>query len=143
MKSMTQKAQAGFTLIELLIVVAIIGILAAIAVPAYQDYTIKAQVTEGANLAGGLKTSVAEYYHNHGTFPGDADINNTPANVTGKYVTQVDVTAGVISATFGGDANTNIAGDTFVLTPTDNSGSISWSCTASTIDAKYLPSSCK
>ncbi len=91
MKSM----QKGFTLIELMIVVAIIAILAAIAIPAYQDYLIRTQVSEGAVLTDGAKTAVAEYYSNHGTFP-PSQISAglaTATSITGKYVTQVDVTA--------------------------------------------------
>ena len=96
------KKQQGFTLIELMIVVAIIGILAAIAIPAYQDYTIRAQVSEGLNLSGGAKAAVTEYFQDQGAFP----VNNAQAglapgvNINGKYVSQVLVAAnGVISAT--------------------------------------------
>lgn len=137
--------QKGFTLIELMIVVAIIAILAAIAIPAYQDYLIRAQVSEAALLADGGKVAVAEYFANHGSWPTDNTAAGMagPAEIKGKYTTQVAIAAGVISATMGGDANAFVRGETFVLTPTDNSGSTSWSCTASTITAKYLPSTCR
>ena len=96
------RKQQGFTLIELMIVVAIIGILAAIAIPAYQDYTIRAQVSEGLNLAAGAKAAVTEYYQDQGVFPGDnvtAGIEDA-ANIEGKYVSQVEVGAnGVITVT--------------------------------------------
>src|SRR5579871_4733258 len=99
------RLQKGFTLIELMIVVAIIGILAAIAIPAYQDYTIRSQVTEGLNLAGAVKTSVAEFYANNGAWPVGL-VGNAPAlgytNLpSGKYVASVDVATGTIIITYG------------------------------------------
>jgi type IV pilus assembly protein PilA len=139
-----KKVQQGFTLIELMIVVAIIGILAAVAIPAYQDYTIRAQVTEGMNLAAGAKTAVAEVYQETGAFPADNDGAGLEAagNISGKYVTQVAVANGVITATYGGDANTNIAAGTCALTPTDNAGSISWDCECSFAN-KWRPQACR
>ena len=140
------KNQKGFTLIELMIVIAIIGILVAIALPAYQDYVARSQVSEGMSLAAGAKTAVAEEQANTGEFAGitNATAGLSPAaDITGKYVTGVEVADGVITATFGGDASDKISGDTLVLTPTDNDGSISWACDASTVDAKYLPSACR
>lgn len=140
---MKLRAQKGFTLIELMITVAIVGILAAVALPAYQDYTIRAQVTEGMSLAAGAKSTVAEFYANKGDLPAD----NTEAGysgATGKYVTGVEIDAGVITATFGGDANTNLAGSTIILTPDPDAttGNLVWEC-SSDADEKYLPSSCK
>jgi len=144
------KIQKGFTLIELMIVVAIIAILAAIAIPAYQDYLIRTQVSEGAVLTDGAKTAVAEFYSNLGTFPSEnesAGLPAAPESISGKYVTSVEVEDGVITATFGNEANAKIAGDTFVLSPSDNGGSVSWTCSsstnASTVDNKYLPTSCR
>ena len=147
MKSM----QKGFTLIELMIVVAIIAILAAIAIPAYQDYLIRAQVSEGAVLSDGAKTAVAEFYSNHGHYPLNNQSAGLPTNavsINGKYVSQVQVATGVITATFSGpQVNSKIAGTTFVLSPTDNGGSMNWTCnsttTVATVPAKYLPSSCR
>jgi len=144
--------QKGFTLIELMIVVAIIAILAAIAIPAYQDYLIRAQVSEGAVLSDGAKTAVAEFYSNHGTWPTNNESAGLPTNaasISGKYVSQVAVVSGVITATFSGpSANAKIAGDTFTLSPTDNGGSTAWTCTPTAVvgtpvPAKYLPSSCR
>ena len=140
------KKQQGFTLIELMIVVAIIGILAAIAIPAYQDYTIRAQVSEGLNLAGGAKAAVTEFYQDQGAFPADNAAAGLEAsgNITGKYVTQVAVAANVITVTYGGDANANITGDSLTLTATDNAGSVSWACAnGACLQNKWLPASCR
>jgi type IV pilus assembly protein PilA len=158
--------QKGFTLIELMIVVAIIGILAAIALPAYQDYTIRSQVSEGPSLAEGIKTAVADYYATTGAWPVDA-LGVPPGSLgytslpMGTYITQIDVAAGGITVTYGNKAHTNIAGKTLSLTPiVSANGDMSWVCglaapafadTAPTpatpgvtdVDAKYLPSSCK
>lgn len=148
LQTIKAKAQKGFTLIELMITVAIVGILAAVALPAYQDYTIRAQVTEGVTLADGAKASVAEYHSNKGSLPG-SDTDAGYGGASGKYVTGVSVGAnGVVTATFGGDANTNLSGETITLTPTEESaGNLKWECggsmKTSTTKAKYLPSSCK
>ncbi|WP_457675756.1 pilin [Thiolapillus sp.] len=141
------KKQSGFTLIELMIVVAIIGILAAIAIPAYQDYTIRSQVSEGLSLADGAKTAVAEYYTNKGALP---DTNAeaglaAAASITGKYVTQVAINNNMIEATYGNDANAKITGDVLQLSPIvqANAGSVKWTCKSATLEDKYLPSSCR
>jgi type IV pilus assembly protein PilA len=155
--------QKGFTLIELMIVVAIIGILAAIAIPAYQDYTIRAQVTEGLNLAGAVKASVAETFAQTGTWPA----NNTAAGVglatgvTGKYVTQVSVTNGGITITYGNQSNAAINGQTLGLSPaTSANNDVVWVCgrkatptgatnagtpgtTSGNLLDKYLPQTCR
>ena len=142
------KKQQGFTLIELMIVVAIIGILAAIAIPAYQDYTIRAQVSEGLSLASGSKTAVAEYYQDRGVFPTsnlEAGVS-APAAIFGKYATSVTVTdPGVITVVYN-QPGTNallVGAGNLVMTPTGNVGSVSWECTASTIPNKWLPSACR
>jgi type IV pilus assembly protein PilA len=134
--------QKGFTLIELMIVVAIIGILAAIAIPAYQNYTIRAQVTEGLNLADGWKTSVSEFYAQNGTFP--ASTTTTPGSAsttvmyvtgatTGKYVGGIVMTNGAIQVTYsnagGFVANKAINGSTLNLTPyLSANNDIVWRC---------------
>ena len=128
------KLQKGFTLIELMIVVAIIGILAAIAIPAYQDYTIRAQVSEGLNLAAAAKAAVAETYLNRGTAPATRTAAGMSANGTdtnGKYVTSVDVVGGVIQIQYGFEANNQIAGDTLFIVPwVTPDGSVAWQCGA-------------
>ncbi|HKK14981.1 MAG TPA: pilin [Gammaproteobacteria bacterium] len=142
------RKQQGFTLIELMIVVAIIGILAAIAIPAYQDYTIRSQVSEGLSLADGAKTAVAEFYNNRGTWPpanSSAGLA-TSSSITGNYVTDVDASGGKIVVTYGNTANTAINGKTLQLSPNTNGGSVQWTCSqgsSSPVDPKYLPSSCR
>ncbi len=129
---MLKSAQKGFTLIELMIVVAIIGILAAIAIPAYQDYTIRAQVTEGLNMAGAAKAAVSESYSANGTWPADNTAAGMGAdtNIKGKYVTAVNVQSNVITITFGNQANAaNLATKTLTLTGgTSVNGDVAWQC---------------
>lgn len=150
MKRSMQMAQKGFTLIELMIVVAIIGILAAVALPAYQDYTARAQVSEGFTMTSGQKTTIAEYAQTNGVYPTTA---TTPPvadlAVTGKYASSAVTTAtGVITITMAaaGVAASNVAGKTFTLTPPVLTGtpptSFQFVCNAGTIDLKYLPKTC-
>ncbi|MCL6004970.1 pilin [Neisseria meningitidis] len=158
--------QKGFTLIELMIVIAIVGILAAVALPAYQDYTARAQVSEAILLAEGQKSAVTEYYLNHGTWPK----NNTSAGVAssstikGKYVKEVTVANGVITATMlSSGVNKEIQGKKLSLWAKRQDGSVKWFCglpvtrdnasadavkadTAANgkkIDTKHLPSTCR
>ena len=129
---MLKQVQKGFTLIELMIVVAIIGILAAIAIPAYQDYTIRAQVTEGLNLAGAAKAAIAESYSNSGVSPQTrtlAGMSATAADTNGKYVTSVDIVTGSIVVTYGNQANAAIGTLTLGLTPYETADkSVAWRC---------------
>ena len=138
--------QKGFTLIELMIVVAIIGILAAVALPAYQDYTARAKVSEVVLAADSCKNNVAEYYQTQNTLPADLTASGCSTQST-QYVTSMDVAAGVITvvAKTGGTALPAAAAGNFVLTPTPNAnpGILDWSCTASTIAKKYLPANCR
>jgi type IV pilus assembly protein PilA len=149
-----KKVQQGFTLIELMIVVAIIGILAAIAIPAYQDYTIRAQVSEGLSLSGGAKVAVTEYYQDRGTLP----VTNAEAglaaagDIEGNYVSQVEVgAAGLITVTYSSAgpqrANADIDAATLLLTPNvANAGAVGWVCTGGvTLGAndKWLPAACR
>ena len=142
-----RKKQHGFTLIELMIVVAIIGILAAIAVPMYLEYSVRTQVSSGLVLASGAKAAVTQSYQERGVFPGDNATAGleAAANITGKYVVQVEVTgAGVIEVTFGNDVNIKILGAMLIMTPTGTAGSVLWDCTgdAQLVD-KWLPSACR
>jgi len=141
-----KKTQKGFTLIELMIVVAIIAILAAIAIPAYQDYTVRAKVSELVVAADACKTSVAEYYQAEGALPTTTDQAGCSSNTT-TYVQSLGVgTGGAITVT--ATANTSLgtaAGKTFTLTPTegaDNSKPLTWACGGS-IEPKYLPATCR
>ena len=139
-----KKVQQGFTLIELMIVVAIIGILAAIAIPAYQDYTIRAQVSEGINLASGAKAAIAEYFMDSGTLPTSNGAAGLEGTITGNYVTGVVVgTAGRVTVTYGNQANTAIATQTLTLTPVTSAGSVAWNCSAGSLAAKHVPSACR
>ncbi|RNJ82420.1 prepilin-type cleavage/methylation domain-containing protein [Neisseria meningitidis] len=160
--------QKGFTLIELMIVIAIVGILAAVALPAYQDYTARAQVSEAILLAEGQKSAVTEYYLNHGTWPK----NNTSAGVAssstikGKYVQSVTVANGVITAQMASsNVNNEIKGKKLSLWAKRQDGSVKWFCgqpvtrdapnasadaavkadtgTNGKIDTKHLPSTCR
>ncbi|HEZ4776383.1 TPA: pilin [Neisseria meningitidis] len=159
--------QKGFTLIELMIVIAIVGILAAVALPAYQDYTARAQVSEAILLAEGQKSAVTEYYLNHGIWPGDNSSAGVASSSTikGKYVKEVTVANGVITATMlSTGVNKEIQGKKLSLWAKRQNGSVKWFCgqpvtradaKATTnddvnkatgnneIDTKHLPSTCR
>lgn len=142
-----KKSQGGFTLIELMITVAIVGILAAVALPAYQDYTVRGQVSEGFVLSGGVQTAIAEYYAQNGSFPASLGTIGLTDPV-GKYVSDIaevgTATTGTITVTYGLGSNTKINGQTLTLTATDpGSGVINWACAPVTLAQKYVPSSCK
>jgi type IV pilus assembly protein PilA len=159
--------QSGFTLIELMIVVAIIGILAAIAIPQYQNYVARAQMSEALSLASGSKVALAEYFNTKGEFPENITDAGMSTTITGKYVSSVTVSRVEAAAAVGGtspvdavaaqgiiivhvnqdDAHTKIKGGKMLLTGTDSGGSIIWAC--SSLDGhtpsltNFLPSSCK
>ncbi|MBI5938604.1 MAG: pilin [Betaproteobacteria bacterium] len=137
-----RKVQAGFTLIELLIVVAIIGILAAVAIPAYQDYTIKAKISEGPSLVGAVKTTVAAFYQSNGTFP----TSNTTAglaaatDIKGNHVKSITVGAnGKITVAYTSGL-TGLTKFDYSYQPVASAGSITWNCNADQLaPAKYQP----
>ena len=146
---MTKKIQKGFTLIELMIVVAIIGILAAVAIPAYQDYTLRARVTEGLNLASAGKTAVSEYFATNGVLPKSNASAGMAAStsIVGNAVKSVAIsTNGVLTITYSQPAGSALAGKTLLLTPTTLNGAIKWSCTntaTATVLNRYRPSTCR
>ncbi|ENW4313342.1 prepilin-type N-terminal cleavage/methylation domain-containing protein [Neisseria gonorrhoeae] len=156
--------QKGFTLIELMIVIAIVGILAAVALPAYQDYTARAQVSEAILLAEGQKSAVTEYYLNHGIWPKDnasAGVASTPTDIKGKYVQKVEVNNGVVTAQMNpSGVNNEIKDKRLSLWGRRENGSVKWFCgqpvkrdagagadavTADKdkIETKHLPSTCR
>ncbi|HEZ3403998.1 TPA: pilin [Neisseria meningitidis] len=157
--------QKGFTLIELMIVIAIVGILAAVALPAYQDYTARAQVSEAILLAEGQKSAVTEYYLNHGIWPKNntsAGVASSATDIKGKYVKSVEVKNGVVTAEMkSSGVNKEIQGKKLSLWAKRQDGSVKWFCgqpvtrtnangaddvTADgngKIDTKHLPSTCR
>ena len=149
-----RKVQQGFTLIELMIVVAIIGILAAIAIPAYSDYTIRAQISEGLNLSAGAKAAVTEFFQDRGTFP----TGNTNAGLAGAGTIQGNYVASVTvqndgrifiaySDTLPQEANAAIDGAVLQLSPVTNAGSLDWNCAGQnatlTGNPQWLPAACR
>ena len=138
--------QHGFTLIELMIVVAIVGILASIALPLYQGYSIRAQIAEGLTLSSPVTRAVVSYHNNNGRFP----INNADAaleaagSYSSNYVDGILVNGAVILITYGNSASAKISGETVTLTAQNNGGSVSWICASGgVISDTYLPSSCR
>jgi type IV pilus assembly protein PilA len=140
-----KRVQQGFTLIELMIVVAIVGILAAIALPAYQDYTIRARVSEAAAAAGACKTSVAEFFASKATLPANEDAAGCSGTTSAtQFVASTTVSSGIITVTLSSDTKLGGAtGGTLVLTPTTAAGNVisTWLCTGT--PTKFMPGSCR
>ena len=157
------KMQKGFTLIELMIVIAIIGILAAIAIPQYQDYVTRSKLVEGLNLAAAAKTAVGETYQTLGYMPATANASYglpTNTSISGQYVTSVTVAGGtgVITILYTAAKLPQLGGnDVLTLTPITEPGGIAWACgnttvtaggktqlgSGTTVPAKYLPANCR
>jgi type IV pilus assembly protein PilA len=140
-----KQLQKGFTLIELMIVVAIVGILAAIALPAYQDYTVRARVSEAAAAAGACKTAVAEFYASNASLPADtSEAGCSGTTATTQYVASTNVAAGVITVSLSADSRLGAAGGgSLTLSPTTGAGNVisTWICSGTPV--KYMPGSCR
>ena len=148
------KQQKGFTLIELMIVIAIIGILAAIAIPAYQDYIVRSKISEGLNMAGAAKLAVAETYDSSGVFPDSNALAGLPGagSITGSFVSSITVTSlggsGEVEILYNGSVGGNPTANagTLQLTATPTEGSMTWDCASTggtVIVNKYLPANCR
>ena len=140
---MMKNIQKGFTLIELMIVVAIIGILAAVAIPAYQDYIARSQVAEAVSLLGAAKTPVAEYLADRGALPALTDaVTTTSGKYTGSLALAGDTTNITLTATMGtSGVNSAVTGKTVLMTSGDSAKT--WNCTVGTIGTKYVPGACR
>ena len=144
-----KRVQQGFTLIELMIVVAIIGILAAIAIPAYQDYTVRAKMTEAINAVAAAKTSISEYIISQNALPADATAAGIATNIDSKYVESLAWDGSVLSVTIKGSAvggGLEDGDQAVVLSPytVTNGGAVNWTCKkGADVDTKYLPANCR
>ena len=138
-----KKLQQGFTLIELMIVIAILGILMAIAIPAYQDYAVRAKASEGINLAGAAKLATAETYSSTGRFPPNNQSAGLPTDVSinGKYVTSVATANGIVTITYNGVEPK--LDQTVTLSAFTAAGSVKWTCKHGSTPERYVPANCR
>jgi type IV pilus assembly protein PilA len=140
------RASAGFTLIELMIVVAIIAILSAIAIPAYRDYIVRTQASEGFIIASGAKAAIWDFLTDKGEYPSSNESAGLPPaeSLNGKYVSSVKIEdTGIITVKYAmAETNDNLRASTLQLSPINNGGSIAWACNG-TIDPRFLPSTCR
>lgn len=140
---MKAQMQKGFTLIELMIVVAIIGILAAIALPAYQDYTTRAKVTEAIGFASAAKTAVSEYVLSRDAWPADNSAAGLAKTISSPVVSNVQVANEVITVTLSSGGLGEANGGTFTLTGSTAGAGVSWTCAPLAVPSKFMPSSCR
>lgn len=136
----------GFTLIELMVVVAIIGVLAAIAIPAYQNYAVRAQIAEAVSVSEGLRKGIiSTIYSEKGSFSGiDSGLFGLPdaGEVVGQYVSSSEVKDGVVKVNIGNQASTLISGESLIFSPVTSVGAITWTCSFSG-SPLYVPASCR
>ena len=140
---MDRKKDKGFTLVELMIVVAVIGIISALALPAFSSYTIRSQVSEGPILAANLKIQLVDYFNMRGHWPVDHTLTGAGIS-SGNYVSSVTSSSGTIIVTYGNKASANILNATLHLTAQESANNdIFWECSAGTISQQYIPTTCK
>lgn len=139
---LNHKQKKGFTLIELMISVAIVGILSAVAVPAYQNYIVKAQVSEGMSLSGGAKIFINDYYTQYGKLPQTSEEAGLPSTV-GSYIASLSIQEEKIVVTFKNTSHQELMGKSLKIEPVaTNKNNLTFECSSDEIPKKYLPANC-